>query len=82
LSSANAIDTASLLISLLRAVDIPARYAYGTVEIPAEKVMNWVGGAQEPEAAQAILEMGGVPTIGILEGGRIAKFKYIIISLF
>lgn len=71
----NAIDTASLLIALLRAANIPARYAYGTVEIPAEKVMNWVGGAKTPEAAQSILGMGGVPTIGLLEGGRIAKFK-------
>lgn len=71
----NAIDTASLLIALLRAADIPARYAYGTVEMPAEKVMNWVGGAKTPEAAQAILGMGGVPTIGLLEGGKIAKFK-------
>lgn len=71
----NAIDTASLLISLLRAANIPARYAYGTVEIPAEKVMNWVGGAQTPEAAQSILGMGGVPSIGMLQGGKIAKFK-------
>lgn len=71
----NAIDTASLLISLLRAANIPARYAYGTIEIPAEKVMNWVGGAKTPEAAQGILGMGGVPTIGILEGGKITKFK-------
>ncbi len=71
----NAIDTASLLIALLRAANIPARYAYGTVEMSAEKVMNWVGGAKTPEAAQAILGMGGVPTIGLLEGGRIAKFK-------
>src|SRR5690606_36379809 len=36
----NAIDTASLLIALLRAANIPARYAYCTVEISAEKVMN------------------------------------------
>src|SRR5690606_20927404 len=71
----NAIDTASLLISLLRAANIPARYAYGTVEIPAEKVMNWVGGAQTPEAAQGILGMGGVPVVCLLEGGKIAKFK-------
>lgn len=71
----NAIDTASLLIALLRAAKIPARYAYGTVEMPAEKVMNWVGGAKTPEAAQAILGMGGVPTIGMLEGGKIAQFK-------
>jgi transglutaminase-like putative cysteine protease len=71
----NAIDTASLLIALLRAADIPARYAYGTIEIPAEKVMNWVGGTKTPEAAQAILGMGGVPTIGRLEGGKISTFK-------
>lgn len=71
----NAIDTASLLIALLRAAKIPARYAYGTVEIPAEKVMNWVGGAQTPEAAQRILAMGGVPTTAMLEGGQIGKFK-------
>lgn len=71
----NAIDTASLLIALLRAANIPARYAYGTVEIPATKVMNWVGGAKTPEAAQAILGMGGVPTIGRVEGGKITTFK-------
>ncbi len=71
----NAIDTASLLIALLRAANIPARYAYGTVEIPAEKVMNWVGDAKTPEAAQAILGMGGVPTIGRVEGGKITNFK-------
>lgn len=71
----NAIDTASLLIALLRAANIPARYAYGTVEMPAEKVMNWVGGAQVPEAAQSILGMGGIPTIGMIEGGKITKFK-------
>src|SRR5690606_2746862 len=39
------------------------------------KVMNWVGGAKKPEAAQAILGMGGVPIVGLLEGGKIARFK-------
>jgi Transglutaminase-like superfamily len=71
----NAIDTASLLIALLRASNIPARYQYGVVELPAEKVMNWVGGAKTPEAAQAILGMGGVPVVGVVEAGKIAKFK-------
>ena len=71
----NALDTASLLIALLRAAKIPARYAYGTVEIPAEQVMNWVGGAHTPEAAQQLLGQGGIPNIGLLEGGKIAKFK-------
>ncbi|NOZ69664.1 MAG: transglutaminase domain-containing protein, partial [Deferribacteres bacterium] len=44
----NAFDTASLLIALLRVSGIHARYAEGTVEIPIEKVMNWVGGFTEP----------------------------------
>jgi transglutaminase-like putative cysteine protease len=46
----NAFDTASLLIALLRAANIPARYVYGTVQIPIEQVMNWVGGVTHPEA--------------------------------
>jgi transglutaminase-like putative cysteine protease len=41
----NAMDTASLLIALLRASGIPARYVYGSVEVPADQMMNWVGGA-------------------------------------
>jgi transglutaminase-like putative cysteine protease len=36
----NAFDTASLLIALLRAANIPARYVHGTVQIPIDKVMN------------------------------------------
>ena len=49
----NATDTASLLISLLRAADIPAKYAYGTVEIPVDKVMNWVGGVTNQTRSSA-----------------------------
>ncbi|EGQ7833870.1 transglutaminase-like domain-containing protein [Vibrio vulnificus] len=75
LKQGNAMDTASLLIALLRASEIPARYAYGTVIIPAEKVMNWVGGAENPEAAQTILGMGGIPTTAIVQGGEIVSFK-------
>ncbi|QEY16812.1 sugar-binding protein [Cellvibrio sp. KY-GH-1] len=71
----NAIDTASLLIALLRAANIPARYAYGTVEMPAEKVMNWVGGVQVPEAALSVLGMGGIPVSGLVSGGKISKFE-------
>ncbi|NWG38410.1 MAG: transglutaminase domain-containing protein, partial [Hydrogenophilaceae bacterium] len=33
----NAFDTASLEIALLRAAGIPARYAYGTVQLPADQ---------------------------------------------
>ena len=39
----NAFDTASLLIALYRAANIPARYVYGTVELQVDQAMNWVG---------------------------------------
>jgi hypothetical protein len=71
----NAFDTASLLIALLRASNIPARYAFGTVQIPADKVMNWVGNVATPEAAGNLLGQGGIPHIGLLSGGQISHFK-------
>ena len=72
---ANAFDTASLLIALLRAADIPARYVYGTVEIPAAQVMNWVGGASTPESALKLLAQGGIPSEGLIQGGRISHIR-------
>ncbi|GAA0847905.1 hypothetical protein GCM10009113_25050 [Marinobacter szutsaonensis] len=71
----NAIDTASLLIALLRAAGIPAKYAYGTVEIPVDQVMNWVGGVTAPEAAQSLLGQGGIPNTALIEGGKITKIR-------
>jgi hypothetical protein len=71
----NAFDTASLLIALLRASGIPARYVYGTIQVPAEQVINWLGGVTTPEAAQNLLGQGGIPTTAIVSGGKIAAFK-------
>ena len=48
----NAVDTASLLIALLRSAKIPARYVYGAVERLIDKAINWVGGAKTGEMAQ------------------------------
>ncbi|WP_372809948.1 transglutaminase domain-containing protein, partial [Litorivivens sp.] len=71
----NAVDTSSLLIALLRAAGIPARYAYGTVEIPVDRVMNWVGGVTKPEAAQSLLGQGGIPNIALIRGGAIHSIR-------
>lgn len=71
----NAIDIASLEIALLRAAKIPARYQFGTIELPSEQVMNWVGGVQKPEAAQQLLGQGGIANRGLIEGGRISKIR-------
>ena len=59
----NAVDTASLLIALLRASGIPARYAYGSVNVPIDNLMNWVGGVETPLAAGNLLGQGGVPSV-------------------
>jgi len=67
----NAFDTASLLIALLRASNVPARYIYGTVEIPIDKAMNWVGGVTDPATAGKILASGGTPTNSVYNGGVI-----------
>lgn len=66
----NAIDSASLLVALLRSSGIPARYVTGTVEIPIAQAMNWVGGAKTAAAAQQILGQGGVPNTIITMGGK------------
>ena len=67
----NGFDTASLLIALLRASEIPARYRHGTIRVPVDEAMNWVGGVETPEAAMELLGQGGVPNAGLTEGGVI-----------
>jgi hypothetical protein len=57
----NDVDTASLLIALLRISGYPARYVQGTVVVDARTAQNWVGGAADLATAQAILSSAGVP---------------------
>ena len=71
----NAFDTASLLIALLRASGIHARYVYGTIEIPATEAMNWVGGVTKPELAVQLLNMGGIPAVAVTSGSQITKVR-------
>lgn len=47
----NAFDTSSLLVALLRAAGIHARYVTGTIELPIDQVMNWGGGFTDPLSA-------------------------------
>jgi len=67
----NAFDTASLLIALLRASGISARYVYGTVEIPIDKAMNWVGGVTDPKMAGTVFATNGAPVKNLISGGTI-----------
>ncbi|MDP2830235.1 MAG: transglutaminase domain-containing protein, partial [Sulfuricellaceae bacterium] len=71
----NAFDTASLEIALLRAAGIPARYVYGTIQLPASQAMNWVGGVTQPDAALNLLGQGGIPSVGLVSGGKVSAVK-------
>jgi transglutaminase-like putative cysteine protease len=71
----NSFDTASLLIALLRAAGVPARYVYGTIEIPVERVKNWVGGMTVPQAAISLMSQGGIPVVGIGQGGQVRSIR-------
>lgn len=66
----NATDTSSLLIALLRASGIPARYVSGTIDVPAEVVKDWVGGVNNLGAAANLIGQGGVPSVIMTSGGK------------
>jgi transglutaminase-like putative cysteine protease len=71
----NAMDIASLLIALLRASGIPARYAHGTIDVPEEHFRNWVGGFESIDAAAEFAASGGIPVTAVTIGGRIATIR-------
>jgi len=65
----NDFDQASLLISLLNAANIQARYVYGQVEIPIEKAKSWVG-IDNPWRVGDLLVTYGIPAVTIVKGGQ------------
>ncbi|HEY2943284.1 MAG TPA: transglutaminase-like domain-containing protein [Vicinamibacteria bacterium] len=71
----NAFDTASLLIALLRAAGVQARYVTGTVEVPVSSVRNWVGGVASANEAQQLMGQGGIPTVGVISSGTVTQIR-------
>jgi hypothetical protein len=71
----NSFDTSSLLVALLRASGIPARYAHGTAEIPEDKFRNWAGAFSDTNAAWDFVSAGGVPVVAVTSGGKVTKFR-------
>src|SRR6218665_3100265 len=72
----NAVDIASLQIALLRAAGIPARYQWGTVDMPAAQAMNWVGNASNPRAALQLMNRGGIAARALVQGGTIQSIRF------
>lgn len=71
----NAFDISSLLIALLRASNIPARYVLGTINVPADKFRNWVGGFNDINAAVNYASAGGIPITSLYSGGQITTIQ-------
>ncbi len=67
-------DLASLLVALFRAKGMPARYVLGTVEMPIEKAMSWLGVA-DPNMVGTMLASNGKPTALITNGGKITALE-------
>ncbi len=70
----NDFDLASLLIALLRTSGVPARYVLGTVDIPINRAMNWLG-VSKPEVAADIFATGGTPSTILVSGGTISSLQ-------
>jgi transglutaminase-like putative cysteine protease len=73
--SGNDADIAGLLVQLLRAKGIPARYVLGTAELPSGTLRRLVGTSGTPEQAVRVLERAGIPHESVLGGGGIASVK-------
>ncbi|MCL2310563.1 MAG: hypothetical protein FWC42_09920 [Proteobacteria bacterium] len=58
-----------------RAADIRARYAYGSVDIPADRFMNMAGDFADIDAAWDFASAGGIPITGIISGGQVSKMR-------
>ncbi|MDA8018226.1 MAG: hypothetical protein MPN21_12340, partial [Thermoanaerobaculia bacterium] len=66
----NDVDQASLLIALLRASSIPARYVHGTVERSVDDMAESLG-LDDVSAVPAALARAGVAYRAIIRGGRL-----------
>lgn len=73
-------DQAALLIALLRASGIHARFVQGVAELPAATAANWVGvdvsRGERLDAAPEILWAGGIPTTQIRTNGELTKVRF------
>jgi len=73
----NDADLSSLLVAMLRAAGIPARYEYGTVDLTAEQAMAWTGTTDVYQAGDA-LATGGIPTIVVDRGTeRVVRVEHV-----
>lgn len=72
---ANDADSAALLVALLRAKGVPARFVVGTAEVPAATLRRLVGVEGNVEDALRALEQAGIPNEPVSGPGGIGSVK-------
>src|SRR2546422_1876135 len=73
--SGNDADTASLLVEMLRAKGVPARYVRGAAVLPASTLQK-ITGTATPEQGVRVLDRAGIPhDPPVLGGGAIASIR-------
>ena len=70
----NDIDQASLLIALLRAAGVPARYVRGVIRLSDREAQAWTSVGSAGRVAD-VLTRAGIPFVPVREGGVIAAFQ-------
>ncbi len=81
--SGNAVDQASLLIALLRASSLPARYVHGVIRLPMAPLMARLGMTAQTDAdphvrslrATMALSAAGIAYRPVIEGGRLTAVE-------
>lgn len=73
--SGNAVDTASLLIALLRAAGVPARYVVGTIDASPTDILSWLGGVADVGVAQQLLSSGGIGATAIFINSVLSSIR-------
>jgi len=81
--SGNAMDQASLLIALLRASSLPARYVHGVIRLPIEHVVAGLGFTSHASASPPLralratqaLSAAGIAHRPLIAGGRVTAME-------
>ena len=71
----NSFDNSTLLIALLRAANIPAKYVHGVIDVPIEKLRLWAGNFDSNEAALDFVGASSVPIAAVTSAGAITKAR-------
>jgi hypothetical protein len=69
------VDIATALIAMLRSQNIPARYAVGTVRIPAAQLTNWLGIPQLDTAVE-VLKSHGIQGVTLAADRSTVDFEH------